>query len=162
VKDRLPLLVGSAFGLGLLPGAPGSFGALLGVGMHLAAYSWLPPGWGYPVLWAGFLAVCAAHFAITPWAVRYWKCKDPKNFVLDEVAGYLFVPLVYRGGTTWKVALLGFVLFRALDIAKVPPARQIDRDWDGAWGILLDDLVSALYAVLALHALRHFGIVAGL
>jgi phosphatidylglycerophosphatase A len=53
---------------------------------------------------------------------------------------------VVRAEPLWAVVVFGFLLFRVLDIIKVPPARQIDRDWHGAWGILLDDVVSGLYA----------------
>ena len=73
--------------------------------------------------------------------------------MLDEIAGYLIVPLVYPIGPLWLVASLGFLLFRMFDIIKVPPARQIDRDMHGSLGIVLDDLVSGTYAGLVLWAL---------
>ena len=49
-------------------------------------------------------------------------------------------------GTTLTTAVLGFLVFRIFDIIKLPGARYIDRNWHGAWGILLDDIVSGLYA----------------
>jgi phosphatidylglycerophosphatase A len=146
IGDRCRLLFASALGLGLLPLAPGSFGALLGVGMHLAVVWHCPEKWQWAVLAACFVAVCIAHFLLTPWAQKYWNDSDPGQFVLDEVAGYLVVPLVVRAEPLWVVVVSGFLLFRVLDIIKVPPARQIDRDWHGAWGILMDDIVSGLYA----------------
>ena len=96
--------------------------------------------------------------AITPWAVAYWKDEDPGNFVLDEVAGYLVVPILFRGGDLYQVALWGFLLFRVFDIVKIPPARQIDQNLHGPWGIVLDDLVSGAYAALALYALSWLGV----
>ena len=145
-RDRCRLLFASAFGLGLMPFAPGSFGALLGVGMHLAIVFCLPEKWQWTALAACFAVVSAVHFWLTPWAQKYWDDSDPGQFVLDEVAGYLVVPLVVFTGPLWVVVSAGFLLFRILDIIKIPPARQIDRDWHGAWGILLDDVVSGLYA----------------
>jgi hypothetical protein len=82
---------------------------------------------------------------------------DPGHFVLDEIAGYLMVPLLLPQGTLWQVGFWGFLLFRVFDIIKIPPARQIDRNLHGPWGILLDDLVSGAYAALVLYAYRWLG-----
>ena len=153
-RERIYLVIGTAFGLGLAPLAPGSFGALLGVAYHVAVAQNLPPSYELAALIVGLLLVCAANNLLTPWAVRYWKDKDPRHFVLDEVAGYLVVPIVFRHHVLWQVALWGFLLFRIFDIIKIPPARQIDRDMHGAWGILLDDIVSGVYAALVLYGLR--------
>lgn len=155
--DRLKVAVGSALGLGLSPIAPGSCGALLGVLVHVAVFLWLPPQWRLPALVAAFVAVCVLHCVLTPWAQSYWQEQDPKHFVLDEVAGYLLVPILFHQGQLWQIALLGYLCFRILDIIKVPPARQIDRKLHGAAGILLDDLVSAGYAVLILYLLWWLG-----
>ncbi len=145
-RDRICLVVSSAFGLGLLPVAPGSFGALLGVGMHLSIVRWVASGWQSVTLLVWFMSICILQFCLTPWAQKYWKESDPGHFVLDEVAGYLVVPLVVRDGRLWLIAGVGFLLFRVFDIIKLPGARYIDRNWHGAWGVLLDDIVSGLYA----------------
>ena len=152
-KNFWYVFIGSAFGLGLLPVAPGSFGALLGVGAHVLIALGLPGPWQVPALVAALLLVCVANHLLTPWAEAYWRCEDPKNFVLDEVAGYLLIPILFRQGQLWQVAVWGFLLFRIFDIIKIPPARQIDQKMPGAWGILLDDLVSAAYVVLVLYGL---------
>jgi phosphatidylglycerophosphatase A len=146
VFDRFKLLIASAFGLGLMPVAPGSFGALLGVGMHLAVVRWVAAEWQWASLAVCFAVVCTTHFWLTPWAQKHWNDSDPGNFVLDEVAGYLVVALLVRAEPLWIVSLAGFLLFRILDIIKLPGARYIDRNWHGAWGVLLDDIVSGLYA----------------
>jgi phosphatidylglycerophosphatase A len=157
-REILNLAIGSAFGLGLAPIAPGSFGALLGVLFHLLVALYLPLGWQTVALVSGLLAVSAANNVLTPWAVEYWKDEDPRHFVLDEIAGYLVVPILFRGGDLFEVILWGFLLFRIFDIVKIPPARQIDRQWHGKWGILLDDIVSGTYAALALYALAGLGV----
>ena len=78
--------------------------------------------------------------------------------MLDEVAGYLVVPILFRGGELWQVALVGFLLFRIFDIIKIPPARQIDQNMHGSWGIILDDLISGAYAAAALYGLVWLGV----
>lgn len=158
-REFVYLVIGTCFGLGLLPVAPGSFGALIGVAFHVALVRYTAPPWHLPALIGGLAAVIAANHWLTPWAVKYWNDEDPGHFVLDEVAGYLVVPILFRGGELWQVALYGFVLFRVLDIIKIPPARQIDRDVHGPWGIVLDDLISGAYAALVLYGLLGLGLI---
>jgi len=146
-KQKMALLLGSAGGLGLSPVLPGTCGALLGVIIHVIIVLVLPPSMRMPALLSAFALVCAANHLLTPWAEDYWGTEDPSNFVLDEVAGYLFIPILFREGDLLNVVVWGFVLFRILDIFKLlPPARLIDEQLHGPWGVLLDDLVSAGYA----------------
>ena len=144
----------SAFGLGLAPVGPGTFGALLGVLIHVMTLNWSHPDGTVVVLLVALGIVSTANWLLTPFAVSYWRQPDPSHFVLDEVAGYLVVAILCPFMTTWYWIAAGFLLFRVLDIVKPPPARQIDRDWKGAAGILCDDLVSGAYAAGALWALR--------
>jgi phosphatidylglycerophosphatase A len=74
---------------------------------------------------------------------------DPGPVVIDEVMGQC-VTLV-AAPFSWPVALAGFVLFRAFDIVKPPPARQLERA-HGGWGIMLDDLAAGVYAAAAVQA----------
>ncbi|MDM8525753.1 phosphatidylglycerophosphatase A [Desulfococcaceae bacterium HSG8] len=148
----LYIAVASALGTGLSPIFPGTFGALTGVLAHVLIVCFLPVNMQWGTLVVLFILVCTANHLLTPWAEAYWQCKDPKQFVLDEVAGYLLIPILFRYGQLWKVVLWGFLLFRVFDIFKlIPPARQIDQKMRGSWGILLDDLVSAGYAVLVMY-----------
>ena len=149
--------IGSALGLGLSPIMPGTFGALLGVVFHILIVWLLPSHYQLISLFAVFLCVCIANHVLYPWAKEYWQSTDPKNFVLDEVAGYLFVPILFRQGDFWPTVIWGFVLFRCFDMIKLPIARQIDQNIHNAWGVILDDLVSAIYAVIVLFFLSWFG-----
>lgn len=137
---RMTRLLGSAFGLGLLPKAPGTFGTLAGV-----ALAWVLPS---------DLAVVACAVGLTVAAlplvrVAERESEDPGWFVLDEVAGYLvavaFVP------RSWTVLAAAFVLFRVFDIWKPWPVRAAERV-RGGWGVMLDDLVAGLYANLVLQS----------
>jgi phosphatidylglycerophosphatase A len=81
--------------------------------------------------------------------------KDPSFVVIDEVAGQLIaligVPL------TWKSFLAGFILFRAFDILKPPPVRQLERLPQGT-GIVLDDVAAGIYALVVMQLLLHWGL----
>ncbi|MGH9322876.1 MAG: phosphatidylglycerophosphatase A family protein [Vicinamibacteria bacterium] len=156
-RDLLFNAIGSALGLGLSPIAPGSFGALLGVVYALLVFTLLPIALRPPAMFLGLAAVAAANHFLTPWATEYWKDEDPRHFVLDEIAGYLMVPLLLPQGTLWQIAFWGFLLFRIIDVIKIPPARQVDQTMTGSWGILLDDLISGAYAAGLIYAYRWLG-----
>jgi phosphatidylglycerophosphatase A len=81
--------------------------------------------------------------------------KDPQFVVIDEVAGQLITLILIP--VSWKSLLLGFILFRAFDIAKPPPVRNLERFPEGT-GIVIDDLGAGLYALAVLHILLHYGL----
>lgn len=148
--------VATCFGLGLSPVAPGTMASLLGVAVFAAARLWAPASWTTAILLISLLLVCWLNHVLTPWAVERWKNKDPSQFVLDEVAGYLMTALLFRGGPDLaSTLLLTFLFTRLLDILKIPPARQFE-DLPGSWGIVLDDLMSSVYAAGLLWTLRWY------
>ena len=156
--DWFVLTVGTAFGLGLAPIAPGSFAALLGVAVHAAVWHFAPEHTA-AVLWIAFAVTCLVHFVLNDAAARYWDDTDSGSFVMDEVAGYLLTAIVAHPfvPAPW-ILIEGFLLFRILDIVKLPPARQIDRQMHNAVGVILDDLISAVYAAgLLILQIRLFG-----
>lgn len=151
-EHPLKLFLASGCFLGLAPIVPGSFGALLGLAWHMLALfcGWSETAMRFWCFW-GALVFSALHYWLTPWAQRYWHDFDPKHFVLDEVVGYLCVPLFWvlpeePAYPVWMFALLGFVVFRILDAIKLPIARYIDRNIHTAHGVLFDDVVSAAYS----------------
>jgi phosphatidylglycerophosphatase A len=144
-------LLASGLGLGLSPLAPGTLAALLGVALDVGVTVCLQGVWPRLVLLVALLAVSAGNHWLTPFAVRRWKKADPRQFVLDEVAGYLAVAVLFRAPPHAARIVLGFALVRLIDIVKVPPARYVDRNMHGATGILLDDLIAAVYAALLLY-----------
>jgi phosphatidylglycerophosphatase A len=81
------------------------------------------------------------------------SAKDPQWIVIDEWAG-LFVALV---GVNWRVGwqvLLAVILFRIFDISKVGPIRSAER-LPGAVGIMADDVVAGVFALLGMIAARY-------
>jgi len=154
--ERIKLMLATAFGLGLAPVAPGTVATLFGVALHLAIVGCVPFVHQRLALIIALISVSIVHFWLTPWAQKRWQDSDPGNFVLDEVAGYLVVPILIQTGPLWFIATAGFFFFRIFDIIKIPPARQIDQQMHGGWGILLDDLVSGLYAVGMILLIYHF------
>lgn len=79
--------------------------------------------------------------------------KDPSEVVIDEVAGQaialIAVPL------DWKYAIASLILFRAFDIVKPPPVRQLERLPAGT-GIMMDDVAAGILALVGVQLLSRF------
>lgn len=140
------ILVATLCGAGRSPIVPGTVGTLAAMPLAIAAQRLLP-AWG-------FLAAAACLALLGVWAsgvaARVMALHDPRAVVIDEAAG-LFVTLLFQPAGT-RTLVLGFVLFRAMDIIKPPPARRAER-LPGGWGIVTDDLIAGVYANLALRLL---------
>lgn len=137
--------------LGYSPLAPGTFGTL---GPALLApllpretpFAWVSLG--------GIVVLLIVSVWLGPWAEKEYGRKDPGPFVLDEVGGYL-VTVCAAHPPTWTVSFLAFFLFRIADIVKPWPAARVER-LPGGWGIYLDDILAALWSLLALRGLIHW------
>ena len=76
---------------------------------------------------------------------------DSHAIVIDEIVGYLAATLFMA--PTWENTLVAFVIFRVFDVIKPFPAGYIDRAVPGGKGVVLDDVVSGIYANLATRIL---------
>jgi len=141
----LLLFFGSAAFTGYTPFASGTAGSACA----LALYWFIPWMHFWPVLLLVSILFFALGVPIAESMERYYG-NDPSEVVLDEVVGMwlalLFVPL------EWYWALLSFLIFRAFDIVKPPPARQFDH-MNGGLGIMLDDAAAGIYANIVVQIL---------
>jgi phosphatidylglycerophosphatase A len=132
------------FGAGLAPVAPGTFGTLVALPIAAALRAYATD--------VAFIATIVGAFAVGVWAAgRTGKALgdgDHGAIVWDEVVAFLLV-LFFVGSDPLREAF-AFVLFRAFDITKPPPARFIDREWHGGFGVMADDIVAAFYALVVL------------
>jgi len=136
----------TAFGAGFIRPAPGTWGSLVALPL-VYGVGLIPSAWLQAV---AIVAFCLASIPVATLAGRaLGRGKDPGCIVIDEVAGMLITFfLVPISGVA--VAVLGFLLFRVFDIAKLPPARQLEHLPDGL-GVMADDWAAAVYANLALR-----------
>jgi phosphatidylglycerophosphatase A len=140
-------LLAFGFGLGLAPKAPGTVGTLLGV-----VFAWLVLDLGLAVQIAIGVAMFVAGIWICGDSSRRIGQHDPGGIVWDEIAAmYLTLLVAPPTITAW---ILAFGLFRAFDIVKPWPIRDLDHRMGGGLGIMLDDLVAALYAAILLALYR--------
>ncbi len=148
-----PSFLTRLFASGLFSGYAPFASGTVGSAVALAVY-WIPgferPEWIIPV------TVLALFFGILA-SSRMEKAygHDPSQVTIDEVVGMWITLLLLP--KSFAVSALGFLVFRALDIVKPPPARRFDR-WEGGAGIMLDDVVAGLYANVLLRLALAFGL----
>ena len=131
------------FGAGLAPFAPGTFGSLPGVLLF-----WFTMDFGLYVQLGVALSATLAGVWICGESARRIGVHDHGGIVWDEIVGmYLTLMVAPFSVTGW---ILAFVLFRVIDIVKPWPIRGLDHRIGGGIGIMLDDLVAALYAAILL------------
>jgi phosphatidylglycerophosphatase A len=140
--------VAFGFGAGLAPRAPGTAGSVVGI---VIAW-WLMP-LPFPVRTAIVLVAIAAGIWVCGESARRLNAHDHPGIVLDEIVAVLAAALVMAERSLVGLFLL-FVLFRIFDIAKPWPIRDVDHRLGGGLGIMLDDLIAALYAAIGLAAIR--------
>ncbi len=143
------------FGAGLLRPGPGTYGSIAAVllwfgAAHLAQPS--PTALAAATLIAAIIATTIGIPAATIVARESGR-EDPGHVVIDEVAGQLIALLAIPAD--WQHALLSLVLFRAFDILKPPPVRQLERLPAGT-GIMLDDVAAGILALIAAQLIRRF------
>lgn len=142
------------FGSGLAPFAPGTFGTLAAIPLYLLIA--LLPLWGQ-------VAVIMVAFVIGIYLCQTTAdalgVHDHPAIVWDEFVGLwltmLALPLLKQPVTVWLL-LLGFVLFRLFDIIKPWPIRWVDAHVHGGFGIMLDDVLAAVFAGICLFLLIKF------
>ena len=154
-KAALPLthpacITATWFGTGLIRPAPGTWGSLVAL-----PFAWIIVQFGGPVT---LMVATAAVFALGCWASDVYERasgdKDPGSVVIDEVAGQWLVLIVAPLEPLYYLA--GFLVFRLCDIAKPWPASWADRKVSGGLGIMLDDVLAALYGLAAIAAFRYW------
>lgn len=134
------------FGSGLMPWMPGTFGTLAAIPVYLLAVQ-LPLLPYVLLILLGFVAgvyLCGA-------TAQAAGVHDHPAIVWDEIIGFLITMTAVP--PSWHTLLAGFLLFRLFDILKPWPIKLLDRYVEGGFGIMIDDAVAGLFAVLSLHAL---------
>ena len=132
------------FGSGLAPRAPGTFGTLAAIPLYLLLAQLPLEGYAAAVL-AGFLVgVYLCGKTASDLGVH-----DHPGIVWDEFVGFWIAMIAAPPGWPWL--LVGFALFRLFDIWKPWPIRRIDTGVRGGLGIMLDDVLAGIYALVVIQ-----------
>lgn len=140
----------TGFGLGFFPKAPGTVGTLFGFPLY-----YLIAALGIPVLVPVLLLAC--------FVLGIWVCSttgkllgeaDHPAIVWDEIVA-MAVVLVFTPDTLgWQV--MAFVAFRMFDIVKPWPISYVDKTMKNGLGVMLDDILAAVFAVALIRFLVEY------
>ena len=129
---------------GYFPIAPGTVGTLVGVAI---VWWWRGlPLWSYVLL--TLIGIGVAIWSSAQ-ANRIFAKPDSSRIVIDEIVGFLVTMVGIPVNLYWLV--FGFILFRIFDVIKLPPANYFDTQLKNGAGVVLDDVVSGIYANIILH-----------
>lgn len=164
VVDYLALAL-TTFGVGYIPGAPGTYGSAVAVAIYVGInqfvgwanllapfYGEFAPdliAWMHGVLGVGLVTLCLLGIAASTRSIPLLGNEDPSEAVVDEVMGQLITFCFIPFGIGWPFILAGFLLFRAFDIWKPYPVRALEV-LPGGLGICADDIVAGVYAGICL------------
>ena len=153
--------VATGFFSGYIPWASGTVGSIVGAAFFLI------PGFSHPVVLAAaiiaglFLGVYTSRLVARVEGNRLTKSAqrakeifqpdgdhgpDPSIIVIDEIVG-MWIAL-YAIPVSVTSVVIAFVFFRAFDIVKPYPAKEVEQ-YPNGWGIMLDDAVAGIYANIA-------------
>ncbi|HIC97988.1 MAG TPA: phosphatidylglycerophosphatase A [Aquificaceae bacterium] len=137
-------LIATGFYVGRSPVAPGTLGTLLGVPIvYLVSLNL------WTILFA-LVVLFVVGLVASNEVIRLTGEEDPQQVVIDEVVGYVACFLLVE--PSLKTYVLAFILFRALDVLKPFPINLFEK-FQGAYGVMLDDLVAGLMTSLILFLL---------
>lgn len=147
----LAFQIATWFGSGLIVPAPGTWGTFGGLIFGCLLYGLTSP------LVTALAAI--ALFGAGLWATRQIEAQtqghDSSFIVIDEVVAILLVLACLPAFTTGFI-IAGFLIFRIFDATKPWPINWLDRHIEGAAGVMLDDLMAALYTLLLLWSAYGF------
>jgi phosphatidylglycerophosphatase A len=136
------------FGAGLARYAPGTMGTIVAIPFAIALKS-LPPHY----FWISIMLAFLLGIYLCEVTSKRLRQHDPGGIVWDEMVGYwLTISLLPVNGLWWLAA---FVLFRFFDIVKPWPIRRVEKGLGGGLGIMVDDIIAALYAMIVLTVMQH-------
>lgn len=165
--DRLAWFIGSGFGSGFSPLAPGTAGSAAAAVIYCGVMLLLPRDADFILRNLTVLLMAALGFSIGVWATGRMSTDDnpdPGTAVWDEFVGMWLTALPtttlpwigwqHPATLFWIVGWVAaaFIVFRAFDTLKPWPCRRLEQ-LHGGWGIMLDDAAAAVWGVLAMQVL---------
>ena len=153
LKRDSKLLLAFGLGSGLSPKAPGTVGTLVAL-----PFVWLLAQMGLFGQMLVLTVVIALGVLVSDYAVRKLKVHDHPGIVIDEFAGiwlsFFLLPF------TLPLLVVGFIIFRLLDILKPWPISWLDKTVKGGVGVMADDVLAGLLTCIVLHGLLYFNVTA--
>ena len=149
--NKLWWWIATWFGSGLAPKASGTFGTIAAL-----PFAWVIQFYygNFGLFIAAIIAFFLGWWASNQYMKHYPEKHDPKQIVVDEVAGIwlllCMLPFAWQGYT------VGFVAFRFFDVLKPYPISLADHKIKGGFGVMFDDILAAIYPMLMMLLLGNF------
>ena len=134
------------FGSGLAPKAPGTFGTLMAIPLYLLLSELPLISYAAVVVAAFILGIYLCGKTADDLGVH-----DHPGIVWDEFVGFWITMFAAPAGLLWLV--IGFSLFRLFDIWKPWPIKLFDNNMKTGLGIMIDDVLAGIYALVLLQGL---------
>jgi len=155
-KLKLAKFIGTWFYVGLARKAPGTFGSIAALPFAWVIQAYL----GSQALFFASIIIFVIGTLACNIYIRFTQIADPKEIVIDEVAGQwlllAFMPL------TLQSYLVGLILFRFFDILKPYPISWADKNIHGGFGVMFDDILAAIYPLVIFALLDLLGYGSGI
>lgn len=150
----LPKLIATSCGFGLLPVAPGTWGAIFGVLVWLPLYIWASPVVTVLVTAIAAMVLTVAGTWASSVSEHYWG-KDPVIACVDETVGQWVSMLAITSLCPWWEIVLSLALFRFFDIYKPLGIRATEK-LPGGYGMMADDILAGIYSLVIIIVLNFF------
>ena len=159
-KNKISWIVATWFGSGLLPKAPGTWGSLAAIPFAYLISIYTCP---YALI-SGIVALFFIGIWVSDKIEESSQIKDPGFIVVDEVVGQwmaiLPLPFLYSILDSDSfycfsalIVTVAFIAFRIFDIWKPWPVNYADKNFSGGYGIMFDDVIAGMYALIVTSAL---------
>jgi phosphatidylglycerophosphatase A len=133
----------------MVPIAPGTFGSITAwiIFVYLSHF----------ISMINMLILTILFFILSIWicseASKDLENKDHKSIVIDELVGMwiALLPVLIIANSQYErtvYALAALILFRFFDILKPFPISYFDKNYKNGFGIVIDDVISGLIAII--------------
>ena len=134
-------------GLGLSPIGPGTVGSIFGWIIFIVLSHYINAA--HLAILTLFVIIFSVY--ISSIATKDLIEKDHKSIVIDELAGIwlAMIPVIFIASSQYErstYAFLALIIFRIFDILKPYPISYIDKNFKNGLGVVLDDLIAAIFA----------------
>lgn len=151
------LLLAFGFGSGLIRPASGTWGSLMAALIFLPISAWAREHLIISLIFLTLAFIIGCH--ICNKASKTLNVHDHSGIVWDEFIGIwltlLLIPHLYQNVYPLYInTLIGFTAFRLFDISKPPPIKYFDKNTQTGFGIMIDDILAALYAILLIYIIQ--------
>jgi phosphatidylglycerophosphatase A len=143
------VLITTWFGSGFMFPAAGTWGTLAALPFGIPLLMW-----GEIPLLIAFLIVSIVGFFAVRSVERRTGVHDSPCYVIDEVSSMFLILLCLPQFDATHV-LLSFVVYRAFDTLKPWPVSWADQHIPGAWGVMIDDWLAAIYSLLVIWGIYY-------